>query len=81
MHREVRALQQVHKVPGLLFSPAVCTVILSSGQNRSPPDSGLSPDSTTYELLGFGQPPHLPETPFPSLLNGGVKIVLTTNDW
>ena len=32
MHREVRALQQVHKVPGLLFRPAVCSVILSSGQ-------------------------------------------------
>ena len=32
MHREVRALQQVHKVPGLLFRPAVCSMILSSGQ-------------------------------------------------
>lgn len=34
--REVRALQQVHKVPGLLFRPAVCSVILSSGQESVP---------------------------------------------
>ena len=45
------------------------------------PDSGLSPDSTIYQLLGFGQLSHLPETPFSSLLNGSVKIVLATNDW
>lgn len=36
MYREVRALQQVHKVPGLCQT-AVCSMILSSGQDSPPP--------------------------------------------